>query len=163
MFTNRSNCPAWLLILAGFCLSLGIAVYCLARTHPPELLLPMLAPRSELVAFGGVFGSAPSFLYTLALGLVIGFCSAPRATASFHCLAWTGLCMLLEISQHSNLSALMLTGLADLLPDSSLQLVGPYWSRGVFDPADLLATLAGGLLATALIWHTTKERVDADN
>ena len=162
MFTNRRNSPAWLLILAGLCLSLAIGVYCLARIYPPELLSPLRATRSELVALSGVFGSAPSFLYTLALGLVIGLCSAPRAAATFHCLAWTGLCMLLEISQHSSLSARVLSGLDNLLPDSGLQLVGPYWSRGVFDPVDLLATLAGGLLATALIWHTTKERVDAD-
>lgn len=163
MFTNRRNVPAWLLLLPALCLCLGVGVYCLARSHPPELLSPFLTTRNELVAFRGVFGSAPSFLYTLALGLIIGFCSSSRTTGRFHCLAWTGLCMLLEVSQHPNLSTRVLSRLGDLLSDSSLQLVSPYWSRGVFDPADLLATLAGGLLATALIWHTTAERARADH
>jgi len=161
--TKRQNCPAWLLIVAGCCLSLAVAVYCLARSHPPQLLSPLLATRGELVALGGIFGSAPSFLYTLALGLVIGLCSTARKAARLHCLAWTGLCLLLEVSQHAELAPRVLARLGDLLPVSSLQLVGPYWSRGVFDPADLLATLAGGLLATALIWHTTEQGAHADN
>jgi len=139
LFTNRHNLSAWPPVLAGLCLSLAIAVYCLARSHPPEFFSPFLATRSELVALTGIFGSAPSFLYTLALGLLIGFC-APRSSAKFHCLAWTGLGM--------------------LLPASSQQLVGSYWMRGVFDPADLLATLVGGLLATILIAHT---RVESGN
>jgi len=148
--------------MAIICLSLGIAVYCLARSQPPAFLAPMLATRSELVALTGIFGSAPSLLYTLALGLIIGCCAAPRPSAKFHCLAWTGLCVLLEISQHSYLSARVLSGLGDLLADSSLQLVSPYWSRGTYDPVDLLATLAGGLLATALIVRATKEKANAD-
>jgi hypothetical protein len=123
----------------------------------------MLATRSELVALTGIFGSAPSFLYTLALGLIIGCCAAPRPSAKFHCLAWTGLCMLLEVSQHPHLASRVLSRLGELLPDQSLQLLGPYWARGIYDPVDLLATLAGGLLATALIWHSTEERANADD
>jgi hypothetical protein len=151
-----------LLIFAGFCLALAIAVYCLARSHPPEILAPFSATHSQLAAITEIFGSAPSFLYTLALGLIIGCCAAPRPSAKFHCLAWTALCVLLEISQHSNLSARVLSGLGDLLADSSLQLVSPYWARGTYDPVDLLATLAGGLLATALIVRATKEKANAD-
>jgi len=159
LFTNRHNLSAWPPVLAGLCLSLAIAVYCLARSHPPEFFSPFLATRSELVALTGIFGSAPSFLYTLALGLLIGFC-APRSSAKFHCLAWTGLGMLLEVSQHPNFAPGMLAWLGELLPASSQQLVGSYWMRGVFDPADLLATLVGGLLATILIAHT---RVESGN
>lgn len=162
MFTNSRNFTAWLLIFAGLCLSLAIAVYCLARSQPPEFFAPMLATRSELVAFTGIFGSAPSFLYTLALGLIIGYCAAPRSSAKFHCLAWTGLCMLLEFSQHPHLASGVLSRLGELLPDQSLQLLGRYWARGTYDPVDLLATLAGGLLATALIWLSTEENADAD-
>lgn len=162
MSTNHHSSPPWLLVLASLSLFLALAVYCLARSYPPEFLSPFLATRSELVAFTGVFGSAPSLLYTLALGLFIGFCAAPRPLAKFHCLAWTGVCVLLELSQHPQLSASLLSRLGRLLPDTSLQLISPYWARGTFDPLDLLATLAGGLLATILIARATTENGYAD-
>ena len=160
--TNRHIVPAWLLILASFCLSLAIAVYCLARSHPPEIFSPFLATRSELVALTALFGSAPSFFYTLALGLLIGCCATARPAAIFHCLAWTGICLLLEVSQIANVSTGLMSRLGEWLPASSLQLVSPYWARGVFDPADLLATLCGGLLAALLIAHITAGGGNAD-
>ena len=161
MYRNHHNFPAWLPILSGLSLSLAIAVYCLARSYPPEIFSPFLATRNELIAFSGVFGSAPSFLYTLALGLVIGSCVASRS-ARFHCLAWTGLCMLLEVSQHPDLATRILPWLGEWLSASSLQLISPYWARGIYDTNDLLATLAGGLLATILIAHTRVESGNAE-
>jgi hypothetical protein len=37
----------------------------------------------------------------------------------------------------------------------------PYWTRGVFDPLDLAATLAGGLVALVLLARLPAEARDA--
>ncbi|MCP4263495.1 MAG: hypothetical protein GY774_39200 [Planctomycetes bacterium] len=44
-----------------------------------------------------------------------------------------------------------------MLPESTWGLIGPYWTRGVFDPIDLVATLIGGLTAMFLITRSPME------
>jgi len=158
---SHHNFPARLFILAGFCLALALAVYCLGRSQPPELIPSFLLMHGELFAFGGIGGSAPSFLYTLALGLFIGACAASRESGIFHCLAWTALCLVLEISQQRDVASYISARLGELLPASSMQPISTYWERGVYDTNDLLATLVGGLLATVLIAHTGRKRRNA--
>jgi len=47
-----------------------------------------------------------------------------------------------------------------ILSESITELFGPYWSRGVFDPMDLLATVVGGSIALALITYLPTENND---
>lgn len=142
-------------LLAGFTvvasLSLAIAVYCFARSVPPEVLSTWTATNNELASYTAIFGSAPSFFYTLAIGLLLGACAAGEDRARLHCLAWTGLSLLLELSQHSLFAGAISDLGAEMIPGSAWAVVGPYWSRGIFDPLDVLATLAGCLVALTII------------
>jgi len=146
-----SNYQARLVIVAGFALSLAIAVYCFARGNPPQVMSALLPVRAEPAAFASLFASAPSFLYTLALAIVIGMVAAERRRAMFHCLTWTLLALLLEVSQHPQIATAFASRLAGTLPETVWLVFAPYWTRGVFDPLDLAATLAGGLVALALL------------
>jgi hypothetical protein len=148
-------------MIAGFALLLAIAVYYFARGNPPQLITALLPARHEPVAFASLFSSAPSFLYTLALAIVIGIATADRRRAMFHCLAWTLLALLLEISQHPRIAAVFSNGLAGILPEPVRMAFDPYWTRGVFDPLDLAATLAGGLVALVLLARLPAEARDA--
>ncbi|MGD8348188.1 MAG: hypothetical protein PVI79_03080, partial [Gammaproteobacteria bacterium] len=78
-----------------------------------------------------------------------------------HCLAWTLLALLLEISQHPQIAAVFSSGLAGILPEPVRVASGSYWARGVFDPLDLAATLAGGLVALVLLARLPAEVEDA--
>jgi hypothetical protein len=147
----RGNYTTWLTIISGLSLGLGIAVYCLARGNPPQVLLALVPARAEPVAHASLFASAPSFLYTLALAIVIGMAAADRRRARFHCLAWTLLALLLEVSQYPPIAAVFSSRLAGIPPEPVWLTFGPYWTRGVFDSLDLAATLAGGLVALALL------------
>lgn len=138
------------LFIAAFSFSAAIAVYCFARNDPPDFLVPLALTNSSLAAHTYLFGSAPSFFYTLAFGLGLGACASSRSSARFHCLAWIALCLLLEFSQSPSVSAQLSTWLAHIFPEPAWSLFSPYWSRGVFDPLDLIATISGGLLALAL-------------
>lgn len=145
------------LFVACFSLSAAISVYFFARINPPDILIPFASTNISLASYTNIFGSAPSFLYTLACGLVIGACASSQPNASFHCVAWVVLCLLLEISQFHLISARLATWLSGIMPEPVWSLIGPYWFRGVFDPIDLLATIAGGLLTLMLVMHLPSE------
>jgi hypothetical protein len=137
---------------------MAIAVYCFARFFPPELLEPFQATNSILAAQAGFFGSAPSFFYTLAIALFIGACASTLTHARWHCLLWIALVLLLELTQHPAIGEPLSGWLATVLPGSVWEIIQPYWTRGVFDQQDLLATLAGGVIALALLTQFSTEK-----
>lgn len=144
------------------CLSLlaAVAVYLIARAYPPEILEPFQATNTDLASQAGIFGSAASLFYTLAVGLVIGVCASGRSSARIHCLFWIGLALCLETFQHSIVSQPFSTWMQSIMPGSIWSLVGPYWIRGTFDPLDLLATLAGGFVALVLLNYLPTEKTE---
>jgi len=152
----------WRLGIASLSLLSAIAVYVFARTNPPETFDVFQLTNPYLVNYTPIFGSAPSFFYTLAIGLFIGVCASSRSSASFHCLAWIVLCLVLEISQHAVPSAWISARFPEAISESGWNLLGPYWTRGVFDPIDLFATLVGGSIAIALITRLPTEKRNAD-
>ena len=135
------------------CLSIlaAIAVYSFARFQPPALIESIVATNSMLTAQTVVFGSAPSFFYTLALGLLTGACALSLTQARLYCLLWVGLALCLEISQHSIFAEFISDWIMTGISDSTRALIGPYWARGVFDPLDLFASLMGGGIAFYLL------------
>lgn len=135
---------------AGLILALAVSVYWLGRAYPPELVgaLPTLPlPRP---APSALLGSAPSLLFTLGIGLLLGAVSANAAAARRHLLCWTALAAGLELAQHPLLAGPFAALLQDGLPHGAWRFMQAYWMRGVFDPLDLFACLAGGLLAAVL-------------
>ena len=157
---TRSAALTWLVSVASLSLLAAVAVYCFARIYPPEILTPIQAVNTELAAQTAVFGSTPSFFYTLALGLFIGFCASTKMSGRLHCLLWVNLVFLLESTQHPEIANLLVTWLPNILPESAWGLVGPYWLRGVFDQYDLLASFAGGMVALIALIYLSKERSD---
>lgn len=141
---------SWRLAIAGISLAAAVAVYSLVRIHPPQLLQPLQATQPAFAAQAGLFGSLPSLLYTLALGLIIGSFASTRASARWHCLSWLFIALVLELAQHPAIAAPVSAWLPALLPEPAWEIIGPYWTRGSFDPLDLLATFAGGTIAVLL-------------
>ncbi len=64
---------------------------------------------------------------------------------------WIGLAACLELTQAPFIASRLADWLGPILPASPWDMIGPYWQRGVFDPLDLLATLAGGAVAILLL------------
>ncbi len=147
---------SWRLASAVIALSAAVAVYSLARLQPPALLQPLQATQTALLAHAGLFGSLPSLLFTLAMGLLLAVFAESPAAARLHCSLWTGLALLLELTQHPLIAAPLADRLPGLVNESIWATIGPYWTRGVFDPVDLLATLAGGAIALLLIATTSR-------
>ena len=159
MSGNKSS--IFIFALAGLSLLAALLVYSLARVHPPAILASIQATQSGLAAQTGLFGSAPSFFYTLALGLVVGLCAATRSSRRLHCLSWLGLVLVLESTQYPLIATVVVDRLPGLIPAWAWDVVGPYWLRGVFDVQDLLASLAGGLLALAALTLLSRKPADA--
>jgi hypothetical protein len=150
----------WRLAIASTALLAAVAVYCLARISTPELLAPFQSTNPLLAGQAGLFGSAPSLFYTFAIGLFVGTCASTPASARIHCLIWLGLALLLEISQHPIIAEPLVPWLADTLFVSIWEVIGPYWKWGVFDPLDMIATVAGGLAALTILTHLSTEHYD---
>ena len=153
----------WNLCIAGLSLSAAIAVYCFARLYPPEILTPFQAFNNELSAHTNIFESAPAFFYTLSLCLVISAFASTQAGARLHSIIWIGLALALEFTQHPVLAEPLSIWLESSLTESAWSLFGPYWIRGVFDPVDLIASLAGGITALALVTHLSMEKTHANS
>jgi hypothetical protein len=150
----------WSLAIAGMALLAATAIYCLARISPPELLTPFQSTIPILAGQAGLFGSAPSFFYTFAIGLLVGTCAPTLASAKAHCLIWVSLALLLEISQHPIVAEPLIARLEDTLFISAWRVIGPYWIRGVFDPMDMIATVVGGLTALTILTYLSTEHYD---
>ena len=140
----------------------AVAVYVFVRTNPPDIFAPIQALNADLALHQHLFESAPSAFYTLALGLFIGVCASGRSSARLHCLIWIGLALTLELSQHPVFAEVLADWTTRFVPSSVSTLIAPYWSRGVFDPWDLLATLLGGGIALYLLSHLPTKKTERD-
>jgi hypothetical protein len=147
--------------IASLSLFAAVLVYSFARLYPLEALVPFQVFGTGIATYTGIFGSAPSFFYTLALCLIIGACTSNRSTAILHCFLWIGLSLGLELTQHTAFAGSLSNWFPGVLPESTWGLIGPYWTRGVFDPIDLIATLIVGLIALLLITHLPMEENNA--
>ena len=157
----KNTALTWLVGIASISLLAAVAVYCFARSYPPEVLEPFKVGGIGLAAYPAIFGSAPSFFYTLALCLIIGAFASNRSTAILHCFLWIGLALFLELTQHSIFAGSFSIWLPRVLPESTWFLIGSYWTQGVFDPIDLATSLVGGLIALLLITHLPMEKKNA--
>lgn len=112
-----------------------VSVYCFARLNLPALLETFQVTYPALAAQTFLFGSAPSFFYTLSIGLLVGACASSLPGA------W----------------------LAETLPGPTWEPPGPHWSRGAFDHLDLIATVLGGSIALATLTYLPMEQNDEIN
>ena len=138
----------------------AVAVYLFLRLDPPALLEPFQSNGKWFVSQAGMFGSLPSFFYTLSVGLLLGAVSSNLSGARIHCLIWIGIALILELARHAIVAEKITVVLVDFLPEAATKIIGPYWTRGVFDPLDLVATLIGGLLALFVLSRRLPEKND---
>lgn len=140
--------------MAGISMMIAIGVYVFARTNPPCIFEPFNTTNSLSTDLTWLFGSAPSLFYTLSIGLLLGACTATRFSAVLHCLLWICLALILEVSQQAEIAGLFFGSPLGLDSNSVWGVARHYWSRGVFDPIDLVATIVGGLLALGLLSYS---------
>jgi len=159
MTENKSM--AWKISVACLALAAALAVYVLVRVNPPGLLAPFQVTSSLLGTRPGVFGSAPALFYTLSIGLFIGVFASTPSAGQLHCLVWVAVALCLEVTQASFIATPLAAWLAETLPATGRELVGAYWTRGTFDPFDLLATAVGGAIALAILNYRPGEDIDA--
>ena len=48
-----------------------------------------------------------------------------------------------------------------MLDVATWELVGPYWTHGAFDPLDIIATVAGGIIALVILTRLPAETKNA--
>jgi len=141
-------------VAALMALAAGTGVYLLDRAPGSAWLLPA---AWQAASPGGWFGGAglwlPSLVHAFAFS-VLTACLLPRrrAAAAGACAAWAAVDTLAECAQHPAWSAPLATALERAFDGSRLAVpIGQYFVRGSFDVADVIAGLAGSLLAFAAL------------
>ena len=156
---SKNQIPFWRLGIATSSLALALAVYVFAREHPPAIVAPLQSPNPWLLEHGHLFDSAPSLFYTLALGLLLGVIGTERRRGQLHCMIWTGIALLLELTQTPGIAAWFIAA-TEQLPVFVANLIMPYWANGTFDRIDLLAVLLGGVTALGILRFIPMETKD---
>lgn len=137
----------WPLVAWGvLALGLGVLVYLTDRDPSRVALLPV----GLHLAGGPVFGAAgpwlPSLCHPLAFSLLWAALRPAGATAAYGgCAGWGALNLGLEAIQHPALAGPLAAWVG---PQTVL---ARYAVHGTFDPADLMAAVAGALLAAVLV------------
>lgn len=143
-----------LLVSAGLALMLGTAVYLVDRPTGSAWLVPTAwqspVPRHW---FGAIGQWLPSLVHAFAFS-VLTAALLPRRPgfAALACLAWALIDTLAEIGQHAEIAATLAAAIEQAWGHSAWATrLGQYFIRGSFDPADVLAGLAGSALAYVLL------------
>ena len=139
-------------MLAIAAMAAGVVLYVIDRPVPHVYLLP------SVIAFAGspgtipgaISASLPSFVHVYAFSLLTAAVAGSRSTRSGALIAgaWCAIDVLFELGQHTafapHISGAMPAWFGDV---PLLENIGPYFLRGTFDPADLVATVAGAIVA----------------
>ena len=146
---------------AMFCV--GAVVYLFDRSGADIYFIPewweFADGTPEL--FGAVGGSFPSFAHTYSFALVFCLLLAPwRVSPGLVCGGWSAVEALLEIAQLASIGTRILQSLPAWFADWPILANIPfYFSRGSFDPLDLLLALLGGLVAWfTFVWINSARR-----
>ena len=149
----------WEFLAASIAMFTALITYLLIRVSPPELLAPFsisIPPPTGSLFF---WGWAPSFFYTLSLCLLLACVLQNSKLAARHCVIWTFLSVIFEISQYPLLATPISKALESNLLETSWIVFAPYWTNGTFDPLDILATITGGGLGFTTIRYLQRRKI----
>lgn len=139
-----------LAVAAGLALLLGAAVYLVDRPAGSAWLVPAAwQAATPGHGFGALGAWLPSFVHAFAFSVLTAWWLPRRpAFAAAACIGWAVVDSLAEIGQDASVAApLAATLLAAFDGAPAAARLARYLSQGTFDPADLLAGLAGSALA----------------
>ena len=144
---------AWLVALGCLGLAVGVLVYLTDREASRAVLVPTFEWLAGSHLFGAIGQSLPSFAHTFAFSLFTAAALPPCSRAAYPaCVAWCAVNIAFEVGQHERFSAHlaeMLQGSLGALPMS--RPLANYFLRGTFDVGDIVAAVAGALLAAAVL------------
>jgi len=134
-------------------LAIGVLVYLTDRDASRAVLIPTFGWLAGSHLFGAFGQSLPSFAHTFAFSLFTAAALPPCSRAAYPaCLAWCAVNVAFELGQHERFSAHlaeMLQGNLSALPMN--RPLANYFLRGTFDVGDIVAAVAGALLAAAVL------------
>lgn len=146
------------LTLAGLAfLALGVLVY-LADRAPLAALLALHVPGvSGARWFGSAADWLPALAHTAGFGLLTAAVLPPRGPwALMGCVFWGLVDVVAEIGQVPGVDQALATLLLDTLGDGrAVAFVARYFTLGTFDPLDVVAAIAGTLVAALVcrVWR----------
>lgn len=146
---RQSTIGSGLLWLAAVVLGLGVLVYALDRGGTVYFLPDWLARTAGPSVFGALGAHLPTFVHPFAFALITAVIlqPAPRQL-SLICGAWFVIECAFEVGQWSPLGqriAASVPAWFDGVP--LLEATGAYFSRGTFDPLDILSIALGVVCA----------------
>lgn len=150
------------LCIASFLMTLGFALYVVSRGFVPFSIVEADALYSgPLVNLGRLGDFLPTFIHAAAFCLLCaGILNASRRLATVVCVFWGVVHATCELGQSRTIAYESIAPLLDSVAGKHalLAAVRDYFSKGVFDMADLLSAVVGCLAAYYLIALTEDKR-----
>jgi len=141
--------PALLAAIAALALATGTMVYLVDRAPGHALFLPHLGSAGANAVFGATGAWLPSFVHPLAFALLTA-AVLPAASSWRYggCVAWGAVNVAFELGQLDALKGAWVEAVARGVVPPPL---ARYFIYGSFDVADIVAVVAGALVAAALL------------
>jgi hypothetical protein len=139
------------LAIAAF--AVGLAVYLFDRPPGSASLLPSAWQSGHTGLFGGIGAWLPSLVHAFTFSLLTALV-LPRSTtsAALACAAWACIDTLAECAQTPALAEPLAAALTRTFGDGPVAApLGRYFTQGSYDPADIVAGLAGAALAFTVL------------
>ncbi|MBT8442938.1 MAG: hypothetical protein KJO76_11170 [Gammaproteobacteria bacterium] len=152
--TRESRTQSSAIWLAAGLLVLGVLVYALDRGGTAYFLPDWLARAPGPAVFGTLGAHLPTFVHPFAFVLMTAAVVRPGPRGLLLvCSAWFAIDCAFEVGQWSPLGQRIAASIPDWFDGVPvLEATGAYFSRGTFDPLDILS-IALGVVAAYLVFR----------
>lgn len=153
----------WPFAIGATALVIGALIYVTDRDPSRAVWMPAFAAWPGPAWFGGAGGWLPSFVHPLSFSLMCAAVSRPRARPAYAiCAFWGLLNAVFECGQHPLVAMSIAAWLTNVAGGfAPARVLGQYFVRGTFDLGDLIACIAGAIVAAALLnaFHTPRREL----
>jgi len=150
-----------LLWLAALSLGLGVLVYALDRSGTAYFLPSWLGRDAGPAAFGQLGRHLPTFVHPFAFVLItVAVLRPPPRLLPAVCVTWFAIESGFELGQLGPYGERIATAVPEWFEGTPLLgATSSYFSRGTFDPLDVLAIGLGVVGAYYVVRHSTREEI----
>ncbi len=154
-----------LLWLAGLSLALGVLVYALDRSGTTYFLPSWLSRDAGPAVFGQLGRHLPTFVHPFAFVLItVAVLRPPPRLLPAICMTWFAIEFAFELGQLASFGEHIAAAVPEWFEDTPLLgATSNYFSRGTFDPLDVLAIGLGVVGAYCVVRQSKKEEITHEN
>ena len=139
------------MVSGAVALVVGVLVYLAGRDAVYSQWIPAVPAIAGTLSFGSAGDWLPSLAHVVGFSL-LSAALLPLSARTTACVAWCSVDVAFEVGQHAQITPMLSAWLTQSwVAKPAADALDLYFTRGTFDTRDLLACLAGAVLAVAIL------------